>query len=829
MRLWLLTCMLAHAQITRAAGDQFFEEKVRPVLEENCAVCHGATAASGLRVTSRDALLKGGSNGAAIVPGEPGKSLLLAAVEHTHAKLKMPPGRKLSDSQISVLRTWIQAGAPWPAVSPAPAPTAQPKQLWSLAPLRKPSTLTLDEIAGPPRGRVVDARQLLRRLSIDLTGLPPSFDAPYTDAVNRLLESPHYGEKWARHWLDVARYGEDDVRGLGRADYPNAWRYRDWVVQAFNEDLPYDQFIRLQIAADLLSRPGKDDRAALGLFGLGPWYYSNAPPPEARADERHDRVDVLTRGFLGLTAGCARCHDHKFDPISTRDYYALAQVFARTQYTEYPLADPAAVAKWDRDKQHIDELEKNIKEFLLNQGKQLSVILARETARYLKAIRDAGDKPKWKKLARKQGLDADTLARWKKYLDRPQHEHPFLKDWRSNPEAVQDAVMRVIALKAEVDEDNEAAIAPTRPKRNAPKTRLPNGFETYDEFCPGCNVVARAMDRDHYMLWNDLFRTAEKKGGGVLFYGSEEIERFLQGEWKSHLDRMRRELAERKRALPEQYPYLHAIADRSEPKVLRIHLRGNAYNLGDEAPQRFLEVCGGQALDEGSGRAQLAQIIAQSPLAARVAVNRIWGHLIGEYLVSTPSNFGAMGARPGNPELLEELAARFAEGGYSVKKLIREIVLSRAYQQRPGPRRLDAESVRDAMLAVSGMLDSKTGGPSVDLAKDRNRRSIYGRVSRFQLDDSLVLFDFPSPSITNEKRVVTHVPLQQLYFLNSDFVAGVAATLAKSKDVAVIYRKLFRREPTNEELAIAREFLNKGELAEYAQVLLISNEFYFVD
>jgi hypothetical protein len=212
-----------------------------------------------------------------------------------------------------------------------------------------------------------------------------------------------------------------------------------------------------------------------------------------------------------------------------------------------------------------------------------------------------------------------------------------------------------------------------------------------------------------------------------------------------------------------------------------------------------------------------------------VAVNRIWGQLMGEYLVNTPSNFGSMGDRPRNADLLEELAARFAANGYSVKKLIREIVLSKTYQQRPGPRRLDAESVRDAMLAASGLLDPRIGGPSVDLSKDRSRRSIYGKVSRFQLDDSLVLFDFPNPGITSEKRVVTHVPLQQLYFLNSGFVADVAAALARRKDVTAIYRTLFARDPSAEELAAARQFLSKGDLAEYAQVLLISNEFYFVD
>jgi hypothetical protein len=832
VRFLSLFAALLCTRIVCPAGGRFFEERIRPVLLDNCAGCHGESAASGLRLTSREGMLKGGSEGPAIVPGDPEKSLLIAVVSHTHPKLKMPPGRKLPEHQISALRAWIQSGAEWPAASMTPA--GKPKQLWSLAPLRPPPGRTIDELAGAGRGRELEPRLLLRRLSMDLTGLPPTYEEvngahDYREAVDRLLNSPHFGEKWARHWLDAARYGEDDVRGLGRADYPNAWRYRDWVVQALNEDLPYDEFVRLQIAADLLPRPGRDDRAALGLFGLGPWYYSNAPPPEARADERHDRVDVLTRGFLGLTVGCARCHDHKFDPVSMRDYYALAQVFARTQYVEYPLADPAQVEKWDRDKQRIDELEKSIREFLLDQGKQLSLILARGTARYLTAIRDAGGNPNWKRTARKQGLDLETLLRWKKYLDRPQHEHPFLKDWKTDPGRVQETVLAVLAAKAEIDEENEAAIAPTRPRRNAPKTRLPNGFETYDEFCPGCNVVARSLDRDRFMLWNDLFRTAEKKGGGVLFYGGEEIERFLQGEWKAHLDRMRRELAERKRALPEQYPYLHAIAERGEPKTLRIHLRGNAYNLGDEAPERFLEMCGGQPLNQGSGRAQLAAIVSRSPLAARVAVNRIWGHLMGEYLVGTPSNFGSMGERPRNAELLEELAGRFAGNGYSVKKLIREIVLSKAYQQRPGPRRLDAEAVRDAMLAVSGLLDRRIGGPSVDLSKDRSRRSIYGKVSRFQLDDSLVLFDFPNPGITSEKRVVTHVPLQQLYFLNSGFVADAAVALARLKDITAIYRRVFAREPSTGEVAAARQFLGNGSLAEYAQVLLISNEFYFVD
>jgi mono/diheme cytochrome c family protein len=826
MRVSLAFALLTGVRLTAQTSPQtFFEEMVRPLLAENCYACHTEARSGGLRLDSRETLLAGGKSGAAIVPGDPDHSLLIAAVEHTHAKLRMPPGKKLTDAQIAALREWVKAGAPWPVSTVA----AKPKRLWGLAPISAPRG-SIDEWA-KPRANSPDRATLIRRLHFDLTGLPPSYEQvrrfaadsspdAYSRVVDALLASPQFGERWGRHWLDVARYAEDDVRGLGQATYPNAWRYRDWVIQAFNEDLPYDEFIRLQIAADLMPRPGKDDRAALGLFGLGPWYYSNAPPPEARADERHDRVDVLTRGFLGLTVACARCHDHKFDPISTKDYYALAGVFARTQYTEYPLAPVAEVQEWDRRKQRIDELEVDIKDFLTAQGRELSEILAFDTAAYLTG---------------KGSLDPETQERWRKYLARPSHEHPYLEEWKKHPSPqaaarFQELVLAVMREKKEVDEDNEAALAPTRPKKNAPKTQLPNGFATYDEFCPGCAVVARALPRDRYMLWKDLFQPAEKKGGGILFYGSGEIEHFLQGPWKAHLEKLRAELARRKRELPARYPFLHGITERTDARPLRIHIRGSAYTLGEPAPQRFLEVCGGQPLDEGSGRRQLAEAISRNPQAARVAVNRIWGLLTGSYIVGSPSNFGTLGEKPSNPQLLEYLSARFVESGYSVKRLIREIVLSKTYQNETPRRRLDAESLRDGMLKVAGLWDGKTGGPSVDLSTDRARRCVYGKVSRFRLDDSLVLFDFPSPSITSEKRNVTVVPQQQLFLLNSPFVADAAkAIAAKTHDVREAYQMILSRDPKPEEMTAAAHFLQSGDYSEFAQVLLSSNEFLFVD
>lgn len=826
----ILACNL-HAQ---SLSDSFFEERIRPTLSENCYACHSDAAASGLRADSREGLLKGGKLGPAIVPGDPDRSILVQVVSHTHARLRMPPNSTLKEKQIEALRQWIRADAPWPANAGSSKP-----HISALDKLQ-PVTGSIDTFA-KPASQTHSRETLIRRLSIDLTGLPPTYEEvrafvgdkspdAYRTLVDKFLTSPHYGERWGRYWLDTARYAEDDVRGLGQATYPNAWRYRDWVIQSFNEDLSYDQFIRLQIAADLSPRPGKDDRAALGLFGLGPWYYSNAPPPESRADERHDRVDVLTRGFLGLTVACARCHDHKFDPIKTSEYYAIAAVFARTQYAEIPLVSKTEVEKWEKQNQHIEELEKSIKDFLLEQGKQLSLILARDTARYLLAATSAEPQAN-----SKQKLDPETLERWKKYLARKTQEHPFLKQFLAKRDAesaaaFQEMIFQVLREKTALDEDNEAALAPTKPKKNAAKTRLPNGFSTYDEFCPGCSVVTQSLDRDRYMLWSDLFKTADKKGGGLLFYGSEEIERFLQGTWKQHLIGLRADLEQAKHNLPPQYPFLHVIEERADAPQLRIHLRGNAYNLGDPAPRQFLSICGGQPLTEGSGRKQLAEAIAQNPIAARVAVNRIWGRLTGEYIVGSPSNFGALGEAPKNKPLLEHLASSFAQKGYSFKNLIREIVLSKAYQNGTPRRRLDAEAIRDSMLKVSGLLDETIGGASVDISKDLTRRSVYGRVSRFQLDDSLSIFDFPSPSITAEKRNVTHVPQQQLFFLNSPFSAAIAQAIAKkTKDPRVAYRMILSRDPSASEVNLANTFLAKGEFAEFAQVLLSSNEFLFLD
>jgi len=708
---------------------------------------------------------------------------------------------------------------------------------WSLEPLHAPKEASIDSLiarSGLHSVRPATKRELIRRVSFDLTGLPPKpaeIEAFLNDqspkafekVVDRLLASPHFGERWARYWLDIARYSEDDVLGLSRESYSNAWRYRDWVIEAYNRDLPYDAFVKAQIAADLMPQgQGFDLRPALGFFGLGPWYYTIAPPPIARADERHDRVDVVTRGFLGLTVACARCHDHKFDPIPTKDYYGLAGVFASSEYKEFALAPEAETALYDAHQKKIKDQEKAIKDL----EQKLSLQLAEGFIR---------------KIAAHGQLDAKTQERWTKFQARKDREYPF------KMETIPGLALQVYAEKKIIDAENDAAVSASKPKKGDKKTRLPNGYETYDEFCPGCQVVAKSLEREKYYLWADLFRYPN----AVLTYKEDELIAFLSDADKANLATQKATLEQLKKDSPAAYPFLHGLGERAQPVNLKVSLRGDPYNLGEETPRHFPAILGGRPFTSGSGRLELAEAIVKTPIAARVAVNRIWGNLFGSYLVVTPSNFGKLGGKPSNPELLEFLAQRLIDGKWSQKALIREIVLSKTYRLssdsnkenektdpdnklywRSNRRRLDAESTRDAILAVSGALDGKIGGPSVDLEKDETRRTIYGKVSRFRLAESLSLFDFPHPSITSEKRNVTLVPLQRLFFLNSEFVENRAKAIAARMEVRPLrdaYLELFGREPNPHEIELGEKFLKSADWRRYAQVLLCSNEFSFID
>ena len=805
------------------------EDDARGVLAGKCGACHGASAMGGLRLDSSEGFLKGGKS------GRPAAEMVLRAVKGDGAKA-MPPGGKLKADEIETLEKWIGRGANWPG------------DHWAWKPLGKAGGSIDSHInaslkaKGIQASAAADRRTLVRRLYFDLTGLPPMVEERDMKVgwqgrlVDKLLATAHFGEHWGRHWLDVARYGEDDFSGTAVQPYKNAWRYRDWVVAAVNRNLPYDRFLMAQLAGDRMG-----DASLLGgtgLTGLGPWYYGISQPPQARADERHDRVDVVSRGMLGVTLACARCHDHKYDPFSQKDYYALSGVFASTAYKEYPLVAEAEASAWRAKKKALDEAEKKLEKHLAGQADVLRERFAAETGRYMMASVTGDD----------TGLNAELLTRWCEYLKKPEDFHPYLKGWFEGPslekaKAFEALMVGVLAEKKVLDEENRIVVEAAAKVAEKPKRTivLPGGYRSDEDFNPGADVPVRSLDRDKYVAYNRTF----SEGGAPWRFPNELTAKLLKDrktyeQLKADRDRLKKEL-------PVQYAYLDGVGE-FESWDLNLDKRGNPEDPGEIVPRRFpLVLSGGKTLplNEGSGRLQLAETVAHHPLAARVAVNRIWMHLFGEGIVRTPSNFGLAGDRPGNPELVEYLAARFVESGYDTKAMVREIVLSAAYQRsadgdgenrlwwRQNRKRLAAEPLRDTMLAVSGRLDPKVGGASEELRPEMKRRTVYARVGRFQADETLSLFDLPNAAVTCEQRVVTNVPLQKLFYLNSEMVAVEAAALGvKLKKLGLErgYRLVFQRGPSETEKRAARAFLKSGgSWKQYAQVLLSTNEFSYVD
>ena len=923
----IATALLASSYWTALAQEpaaspkaiEHFESNVRPLLVEACGTCHTKAESGGLRVDSREALLKGGNSGPAIVPGKPDESYLLAAIRHAPNSPRMPKnGAKLSDQQIAAVAEWIRDGAVWPASATAatatPATprerviTAEQRAFWSFQPLRAveaPAVTRTDwartdidrfvlaklEQAGLSPVASADKRTLLRRASLDLTGLPPApedIDAfekdsspdAFAKVVDRLLASPQYGETWGRMWLDVARYGEDDPRSLdpmgrGYAPYPNAYLYRDWVVKAFNDDLPYDDFIKAQIAGDLLdSKTRARTLPALGLLGLGPWYYDNGAVEITKADERHDRVDVVSRGFLGLTVACARCHDHKYDPIPTRDYYALASVFLNSAYHEYPLAPQSEVDAFKGLEKKIEQKQKLLNEFLEVEGRQLGETLALHSAKYLQAAWRVTGEPKEPvgKVVDQEKLDYEVFDRWVAFLAKPPRFYPYLKDWQAMikeggtaaeakklAEAFQVLLVEVMFAKKEIDEENEIirakALPGTRKKKPA---NLPNEFVTNDDFCPGCGLELKSLPTDQMQLWTDVFRRDLADGfdpaqpqeyikPGVLMFRGWALERQLGADRRAHVEALRADIKSLQAALPPKYAYVHGVRDAEKPAVMRINLRGNPNRLGDDVAPHFLSVLNPAApplFKEGSGRLELAHAIAAHPITSRVIVNRIWKGHFGTGIVDTPSNFGVNGERPTHPELLEYLANTFVSDGKSIKKLHRRIMLSQVYQLstatnainaakdsgnrlywKANRRRLTAEQLRDSILLVAGTLDIKVGGPPETLTPFYGRRTIYGKLSRYRPDPFLQLFDFPAPTLSAEQRFATNVPLQRLFLMNSDFMQHQAELIARRVEaepdtrtrIRKAYRLVFGRDPNDAELAAGLQYVTTEPMKSYEE------------
>lgn len=836
-------------------GNEFFEAKIRPLLATHCHACHSAGALGGLHLDSREGVLKGGRSGKAVIEGKPESSLLIEAVKRTHIRLKMPPVGPLSQQEVANLEEWIRIGLPWPenkqqVQSVAAKIKPEQKAFWSFQPLKPPSHASIDtflnakiQAAGITPAKPADPRTWLRRATLSLTGLlptPEQSDAfaanpDKTKAVDRLLASPQYGERWARHWLDLARYADGQLAASTDTPLPNAWRYRDWVVDALNNDLSYETFAKAQIT----EVPGH--LAGLGFQALG-----------AGAN---DQLDVTTKVFLGLTVGCAQCHDHKYDPIPTKDYYSLLGVFRSTVDSEHPLVPDAEVSRYKEQKKKVDALKEILADYLADQSKQLTDLLARDTARYLLATVDP---------AQSAGLDEETLKRWKTYLADENKEHPYLKGWydllktkpsreqlQAEAEKYQQFVLDLLDEAKEVDDKNYVAFGGRKGQKN----------ENTRQYT---NIVALPVLK--FYQWRELaykpyVTDGFKAPAGVYFYDAKQIDRFLGGIAKAYVEKLRAEIKAAEAQLPPVYPFLHVVKDSEKPADIKVALRGDPNTPGEIAPRGFLQaLCDAEPhpYTQGSGRAQLAEDIIRHPLAARVIVNRVWQYHFGKGLVRTPSNFGRMGERPSHPELLDELAARFSAGGWSLKKLHREILLSDAYGRATGPstdadpdnkllahfplhHRLDMETLRDSVLQVSGQLDLKIGGPATAIADDNHRRSLYLTVSRTRLDPAMALFDFPDANATTDERAITAGPLQGLYWLNSAFITKQAKVLAdslakhtsnESQRIDRAYRLLYSRPADPDEIKLGVEYLaSAGPNAwpKYLQALLGSAEFSSVN
>lgn len=852
----------------------FFEKKIRPVLVTECYSCHSAEAdkiKGGLALDTRDGLWTGGDRGPSIVPGSPEKSLLIMALRHTDDDLQMPPKHKLSPTVVADFEQWVRIGAPDPREGETKLMAKEDtwegaSDWWAWQPAKKsrapnvidatwPKTdidrflLSAMESEGLKPVGDADKLTLLRRVTFDLTGLPPTIedieaflnDSSADDlsvVVDRLLDSPQFAEKWGRHWLDVARYAESTGKDINLA-YPEAWRYRDYVIAAFNQDKPYDQFLREQIAGDLL--PANDDKqraeqlVATGFLAMGTKSVNQANARQSALDLADEQIDTVSQAFLGVTAACARCHDHKFDPISQKEYYGLAGIFLSTD-THYG----TFFAAQNRSATELIELPR--------------------------------------------GAGTPVLPRVLTPQEREQKQVELAK------------------LLKETNEMAEATFNPTRVNRN-PRSQL---------------LLLLRMNQVG-LLESELGSFGADGKMRPLAMGVMDQPVRLDATRRTS----RRETPRYESSTPDQ-----AIASRflerdgrfARPPEFQVinesplFERGDVNKPGEKVARGFLSVLTHAQVPvipaDSSGRLQLADWMLDDshPLTARVMVNRVWQWLFGHGLVRTPDNFGTTGSLPSNQTLLDNLAVGFRESGWSVKTLIREIVLSRAYQLsstfdeqnfivdpenalvwRMSKRRLDAESIRDAVLAASGQLDMRAplGSPIaehghgpigqfkqfpeagvpedllVEAGARTNTRSVYLPIARELLPDTLAVFDFAEPGFVNGKRETTNVPSQSLFLLNSPFIATAARKLGErviaahpgtdnlDGRVQLAYWLTFSRAPSEGEQQAASKFFStfpvasaagdkrsdstlskREELAawtSFCRVLFASAEFRYVD
>ncbi|WP_395751918.1 PSD1 and planctomycete cytochrome C domain-containing protein [Prosthecobacter sp.] len=926
----LAFALLVRSAMAAAPADDariaFFEKTVRPILVKRCYECHSVEAGKskgGLLIDSRDSILKGGDSGPALVAGDPDKSHIIESVRYQNQDLQMPPKGAMPAAEVKALEEWIKMGAPDPREAVISGKPSAPRIIdlkegakhWAFRPISQPPVPKAD-VANPidafittklaEKGLTLaapaDKRTLIRRATFDLTGLPPSpqeVDAFLADkspdsfakVVDRLLRSPQYGEKWGRHWLDVARYsdsnGLDENIALG-----TAWKYRDYVVQAINADKPFDQFLTEQIAGDLLEAKDlptrKEHVTATAFLNLGAKVLAEPDKEKLTMDVVDEQIDVMGRAFMGLTLGCVRCHDHKFDPIPQDDYYALAAIFKSTQSFSVDRIGALSTA-YEAPMGSLDDFAavKSSERILKDQRAAVSKAEAAAIADLRKEVREhavdylmaAAALPETpvmsqvQPIAKAHGLRAHVLLNCRVYLA-ANETLPFFKPWQDAVEKHAD----VTALRGYY----AAIFAAAEKISPAPKAK------------PKAKGKAASSDSDEGSLLHQA-RAALDAPAGFLALPPEPIILFPK------------EVAEKVRSLKDtmmatesnlpDLPTTLAVSD--APKILKelpVHIRGSHLALGKPVARGVIQVVQAslntkpQFPASQSGRLELARWLAspEHPLTSRVIANRVWSWHFAQGIVSSTDNFGLLGQKPSHPELLDWLAHWFTSNGWSLKDMHRLIMSSRTYQQSsevPAAaalsdpenrllnhfpvRRLEAEEIRDALLDVAGNLDSTIGGKTIPrrnrefvfnhTSKDftsygSTRRALYMPIIRNNLYDLFQQFDYPDPSTSTGLRNSTVVSPQALLLMNSDLAGDAARAFAarlfkaspdKEQRLRTAYLLAFAREATAGEIRRAENYLTAADAALNSsqqdstkreqqawallcQALMMSNEFIYL-
>ena len=922
-------CSITAAGETDSKASDFFERRIRPLLIERCLECHGSeTQENGLRLDSLESMLKGGKHGPALVRGKPAESLLLESVRRS-GKLKMPPDKPLKRVEIEAIEQWIRLGAPWPTTQALLTEhTKQEDRLtrlrrlrekhWAFQPLRTVTKKESESIR--ESGNAIDyfireklktttlspsskadRTTLIRRLYFDLVGLPPTIadveafvadQSPnaFEHLVERLLDQPEYGERWARHWLDVARYADTTGYQEGaQRRYPFAWTYRDYVVRSFNEDASFNEFILEQLAADQLDlKPGEQWKlAAMGFLTLGPRFNY------VRHEIIDDRIDVVTRGLLGLTVTCARCHDHKYDPVLTDDYYGLYGVFASSReplYAALPRIGKSRgnFARYREFRRKAAESTRKFEQFHARVHRRALHDLRAQAADYLRylvqlmpehrTVNQPNFETKRGYLRGPTPYGPGAIVRWQHYIAT-----------RGDNDAVFGLWNRLAALsKSDFESKALPLIAGTRNSSARLKDALlkANPRRMLDVASVYGEVLEQTYDR-----WTEL-RESDPEATRLPDEDQEQLRQVLyaddspvvMNEDEAHdvySDREFNQFMGMKRELDSLFVEYQDVApsramiltDRTEVEEPRVFTRGQATRPDRPVARRFLRglpIDGGERFSNGSGRLELAEAIANpaNPLTARVIVNRVWQWHFGRGLVDSSSDFGTRASPPSHPRLLDWLAVDFIKHGWKLKRLHKRIVMSATWRQKSfesaaaheidpdnrllshmSRRRLAFEPLRDSLLAVSGRLDRRHGGAPVE-ELDSPRRSLYLLVDRDDPSDVFATFDSPSPDISIARRPETTIPQQALFLMNSGFVAGIVDEIVEqlesesiddpAQQARWLYRRLLSRPPTEAELNLITQALrpeaadgtadsNSQTRHDLTQALLMSNAFLFVD